>query len=191
LIKTLSKYTIDRILIEDAELEDILFDDLHFWLQRAKSIYRLFKDDKDKLYEAEIYSSKVFKDSQPYKNIKSKAALTTSLICSLLYNLETDEQKKYKLQIEAISLANFAIMSNHFRFVPNSVQNDFYNKISRKQSVDELLVEICTDFLNRNEIDADTDVRIRAVETIEKLKLLKHEYLRRNPRNRSLEILEG
>ena len=175
-----------------AELEDILFDDLHFWLQRAKSIYRLFKDDKDKLYEAETYSNKVFKDSLPHKNIKIKAALTTSLICSLLYNLETDEQKKYELQIEAINLANFAIMSKHFRFIPNSVQNDFYNKISRKQSVDELLVEICTDFLDKNKIDRDTDViKIRAVETINKLKLLKNEYLRKNPKNRSLEMLEG
>ena len=83
-------------------------------------------------------------------------------------------------------------MSKHFRFIPNSVQNDFYNKISRKQSVDELLVEICTDFLDKNKIDRDTDViKIRAVETINKLKLLKNEYLRKNPKNRSLEMLEG
>lgn len=175
-----------------AELEDILFDDLHFWLQRAKSIYRLFKHDKIKLYEAETYSSKVFRDAPKHKNIKSKSALTTSLICSLLYKLEDDISKKNELQIEAINLAHFAVTSNHFRFVPNSIKNDFYNRVTNEQSVDELLTEICNNFLNKDDLASDThSIQARARETVNKLKSLKEEYLKKKPKNIALELIEG
>lgn len=175
-----------------AELEDILFDDLHFWLQRAKSIYRLFKNDKRKLYEAETYARKVYVDAPQHKNIKIKSALTTSLICSLLYKIEDDITKKNELQIEAINFAHFAVMSNHFRFVPNSIKNDFYNRVTNQQSVDELLSKICNEFLSKNDIDSDMGIiAIRAKETVHRLKCLKEEYLRRNPKSMALELTEG
>jgi hypothetical protein len=175
-----------------AELEDILFENLHFWLQRSKSIYRLFKNDKIKLYEAETYANKVFRDASKSKNIKSKSALTTSLICSLLYKLEDDVTKKNELQIEAINFAYFAVTSNHFRFVPNSIKNDFYNRVTNEQSVDELLIEICNSFLNKDNLASDMDIiKTRAKETINKLKHLKEEYLKKKPKCIALELREG
>ena len=63
------------------KLQPVLKDDLHYWLQRAKSIYRLVSDTQYfKLKEAYGYAKKAYMDSNQ-KSLTAKAALTTSWIC--------------------------------------------------------------------------------------------------------------
>ena len=56
-------------------LEQLLSDDLHFWLQRSKSIYRLVPNQYWKLKTSYSYAKKVYMDG---KNITltTKAALS-------------------------------------------------------------------------------------------------------------------
>lgn len=95
-------------------LESELSNDLHFWLQRSKSIYRLMPYNYWKLKSAYSYAKKVYLDSEN-DTLTTKAALSVSLICGLLYNLERNYDNKLNMLEEAIDLGYQAIFSEYYK----------------------------------------------------------------------------
>lgn len=124
-------------------LEDFLSDSMHYWLQRAKSIYRLKANDIKKLKEAYTYSIKAYFDGGTA--IKSKAALTSSLISCLIYGLETDkDEKKYYLE-QAIELGYEAVNSDYYRFNMSYLNNEL--KQRKRLNSYELMKNICNEYI--------------------------------------------
>lgn len=124
-------------------LEEYLSDSLHYWLQRSKSIYRLKSNDLAKLKEAYSYSIKVYFDGG--HAIKSKAALTSSLICCLIYGLETDKgEKQYYLE-QAIELGDNAVNSDYYRFNISYLNNEL--KPRKRLNSYELLMNTCNEYI--------------------------------------------
>lgn len=95
-------------------LEKLLNDDLHFWLQRSKSIYRLVPNKYWKLKTSYSYAKKVYMDSTN-ETLATKAALSVSLICVLLFPLEKDPTKQLDLLEESIRLGHQAIFSEYYK----------------------------------------------------------------------------
>ncbi len=85
---------------------------LHYWLQRAKSIYRSESTSKTHLLEAYKYAKKVYCDG--WDSISAKAALSSGIICCLLHNCSDDTDEKLKYQKEAIDLIHAAIQSHEY-----------------------------------------------------------------------------
>lgn len=122
-----------------SKLQPILKDDLHYWLQRAKSIYRLMPDNRYwRLKEAYRYAKKAYIDSTQ-KNLTAKAALTTSLICCLLYPLERKANEKQEYRKEALRLGCEAIESEYYRF-PDRLNTDLENN---HKSYKSRILKIC------------------------------------------------
>lgn len=97
-------------------LEPELYNDLHFWLQRAKFLYRFF-GDKNHLETAYRYAKKVHDDGG-MRDIKIKSALNLSLICCALAEKERDAEEKLMLLTEAIYCAHEAVFSDFYRLNP-------------------------------------------------------------------------
>lgn len=141
------------------ELQPILKNDLHYWLQRAKSIYWLVPDTNySKLKESYGYAKKVYLDSNQ-KSLSAKAALTTSLICCLLYRLERNPQEKLEYQCEAIRLGYEAIQSEYYRS-----ETRLNSEINSGRYRSRLL-EACRDFTQSG---FDRDLNYKALELIRK-----------------------
>ncbi|MBR1634555.1 MAG: SIR2 family protein [Lachnospiraceae bacterium] len=97
-----------------AELEELLSDDLHFWLQRSKSLYRRFPNDYEKLKDAYRYVKKAYIDAAEDSTVKMQSAVSASLVCGLLYSIEHDREEKKEYLVEAINLGFEARMSRYF-----------------------------------------------------------------------------
>lgn len=123
-------------------LESELMGDLHFWLQRSKSIYRLNSKNPIKLKTAYSYAKKVYEDSEN-STLTCKAALTVSLICGLLYNVETNEQNKEELRDEAIKLGYEAIFSDYYK-PEKRLSNDL--NLENKKNYSELIIDLCRSY---------------------------------------------
>lgn len=124
-------------------LEKKLSFDMHYWLQRAKTIYRLFPTDKQKLDEAYKWAKKSYADGN--KPIRYKAALTASLICCLLYNLEEDDKERFFNQREAIMLGYDALFLDlHFNY--KYINSELLESKKRDYSA-SLLLNICKDYI--------------------------------------------
>ncbi len=143
------------------KLQPVLKDDLHYWLQRAKSIYRLVSDTQYfKLKEAYGYAKKAYMDSNQ-KSLTAKAALTTSLICCLLYRLERNPIEKQEYQKEAIRLGHEAIRSEYYRF-----QDRLNNELdSSYKGYRNNLIDTCKEFVM---ISNDKVLREKAYEIMRK-----------------------
>lgn len=101
-------------------LQPILENDLHYWLQRAKCIYRT-SQEKVALDEAYTYAKKVYIDG--YNNLPSKAALTTALIsCAISETLP--EPERLGFCEEAVILAHEAVFSEYFHLNPNYLESE-------------------------------------------------------------------
>lgn len=125
-------------------LESLLEDDLHFWLQRSKSIYRLAPTKYWKLKTAYSYAKKVYLDSKK-EILTTKASLTISLICSLLYPLEKNKRLKQDFQEEAINLGYSAIFSDYYKY-EKRLHNDLSIENIRKNYVD-LILNVCHSYI--------------------------------------------
>ncbi len=124
-------------------LEEYLNDSLHYWLQRAKSIYRLKANDIAKLKEAYTYSIKTYFDGG--YAIKSKAALTSSLISCLISSLEKDiYEKQYYLE-QAIELGYEAVNSDYYRFNISYLNNEL--KPRKRLNSYELMKSKCNEYM--------------------------------------------
>lgn len=101
-----------------AQLQPLLKDDLHYWLQRAKSIYRTKASSAD-LDEAYTYAKKAYLDGNG--SLSVKAALTTALISCALSEF-SEIENKLSFSEEAVRLAHEAVFSDYFRLNPNYLQ---------------------------------------------------------------------
>lgn len=128
-------------------LEQELKDDLHFWLQRSKSIYRLATNDYWKLKTAYSYAKKVYLDSEN-STLTAKAALTISLICGLIYDQERGSLRKRELQEEAINLGYQAIFSEYYR-QEKRLRNDLSVENARK-NYSELIHDLCQSYIQKD-----------------------------------------
>lgn len=150
------------------KLESILYNEPHFWLQRAKSIYRLFKTDQEKLQAARVYAIKPLSDPNIDQYTKAKAAFTLSLIYCLLYFLEDDHDQKMHLQIKAIEYAHSAIVKN--LDMAYSIKNELSKKRDRPRSAFTMLMEICDNFITPENSRAHYIESQNALDIISKLK---------------------
>lgn len=154
-------------------LEIYLNDSLHYWLQRAKSIYRLKANDIMKLKEAYSYSIKAYFDGG--YAIKSKAALTSSLISCLIYGLETDKgERQYYLE-QAIELGDEAVNSDYYRFNISYLNNEL--KPRKRLNSYELMRNICSDYI---EYYCKPDILEKAKRLVEKLKTMEEKFAQKH-----------
>lgn len=128
------------------KLEKDLCHEPHFWLQRAKSIYRLFKTDEKKLEIARQYAIKAYEDAKQNSNIKAKSLFTLSLIYGLLYILEKDIIKKEELLITAIKSAYNSLFMYDFIFT--SIGNEIFTLRSKNSSFYKMLSDMCDTCIN-------------------------------------------
>jgi len=148
-----------------SSLENELREDLHYWLQRSKSIYRLMPNSYNKLKDAYAYAKKAYLDSSS-ESLTSKSALTVSLICSLLYALEWKSNDKARRQVEAIELGHKAIFSSYYK-QEKRLKSDLNMENSRKNYV-ELIKKLCSDYL-LNSSTQEYELRHHATEILSKL----------------------
>lgn len=141
-------------------LESQLSDDLHFWLQRSKSIYRLIPNDYHKLKISYSYAKKVYLDSNN-DTLTTKAALSVSLICSLLYNLERNNEAKLNWLEESIFLGYEAIFSDYYK-QEKRLNNDL-NTENQHNNYANLIKKSCSNYIlliHKNSIINSKAIRI-------------------------------
>lgn len=154
------------------KLEPYLNDSLHYWLQRAKSIYRLKANDIGKLKEAYSYSIKVYFDGG--HAIESKAALTSSLISCLNSGLETDKAEKQYYLEQAIELGYEAVNSDYYRFNITYLNNEL--KPRKRLNSYELMKNTCNKYM---EYYCEHDILEKAEKLVKKLEEMEDKFLQK------------
>ena len=95
-------------------LQPLLENDLHYWLQRAKSIYRT-QNGLENYEEAYTYAKKAYIDGDDA--LSTKAALTTALISCAIAELKQGKEK-LGYYVESVYLACEAVFSEYFHRYP-------------------------------------------------------------------------
>ena len=140
---------------------------MHYWLQRAKSIYRLRNRDKEQLDIAYSFAKKVYIDG--HGKLYFQAALSLSLICCALSKLEDSPEKKISINSEAISYAHTSIFSDYYRMNNKFLKSELQLRKKEKGNL-WILCEICQEYIN---LSAENDSLIsEANELISKLNSL-------------------
>lgn len=136
-------------------LEGELSGDMHYWLQRAKCIYRQNSKNVRDLEEAYKYAQKAYQDGS--KTLHDKAALSLALICYYLSEIENHKDGKIEWEETGIQFAYEAVNSDTYR---NSkyLKNEFRNN-------KPFIVKLCTHYHQR--IGADNDLKSLAQEVID------------------------
>ena len=145
-------------------LEVLLKDDLHFWLQRSKSIYRLVPNKYCKLRTSYSYAKKVYLDSENL-TLTTKAALSVSLICSLLYKLEKSNTRKIELIEESINLGHEAIFSDYYK-LEKRLSNDL-NCESEHNNYADMIKKSCSLYIT--DINSNRSVNKKACAILKRL----------------------
>lgn len=151
-------------------LEDLLNGSLHYWLQRAKCIYHIYPDKRERLKKAYNYAKKVYFDGG--YAIKPKAALTSALISCMLYKNEYDIGEKQYYIGEAVMLGYEAVTSDFYRYNENYLNNELGTKKKRMSSY-ELLIEACDIYKNTYVMG---EYQKEADKLLNRLKELKEQY---------------
>lgn len=118
-------------------LQPYLKNDLHYWLQRAKSIYRT-TNAVESLEDAYQYAKKAYLDGT--NSLVIKAALTVSLISCALSEKHTSGEKLGYCE-EAVVLAYEAVFSEHFRIHPAYLETEL--PIGQNTHSERRIVEAC------------------------------------------------
>ena len=92
-----------------SSLQPLLENDLHYWLQRAKSIYRT-QISIDSLNTAYGFAKKVLLDGN--EALSTKAALTVALISSAI--AEKDSENRMGYYFECVTLAYQSVFSEYY-----------------------------------------------------------------------------
>ncbi len=120
-------------------LEKYLYNDMDYWLQRAKSIYRLNANDKDELLLAYRYAKKSYVDGDI--RVQAKSALSLSLISCFISEIDSNSDQ---YELEAINYAYEAITSDYFKKIGNIGFNaEFERKNKNGESFYKKLIKIC------------------------------------------------
>lgn len=143
---------------------------LHYWLQRAKCIYHIYPDKRERLKKAYNYAKKVYFDGG--YAIKPKAALTSALISCMLYKNEYDIGEKQYYIGEAVMLGYEAVTSDFYRYNENYLNNELGTKKKRMSSY-ELLIEACDIYKNTYVMG---EYQKEADKLLNRLKELKEQY---------------
>lgn len=116
------------------KLEELLYSDNYYWIQRAKSIYYLKRTDEDKLLRAYEYAKKAYCDSKDRTNIHVQACFLISMIYGRLANLTKYRESVYVAEsVDWYHMALQDVAYNH-KHVKDLLQkarqdkhaNDFY-----------------------------------------------------------------
>lgn len=101
-------------------LQPLLQNDLHYWLQRAKSIY--WTQSRIENYnEAYSYAKKAYIDGDDA--LSTKAALTTALITCAIAE-QKQEKEKLGYYVESVYLAYEAVFSEYFHRYPTYLNSE-------------------------------------------------------------------
>lgn len=119
-------------------LEPFLNNDMDYWLQRSKSIYRIYPQEYDKLKISYQYAQKATHDGD--ERLKAKGALSVSLICCLISCICKDEKEKSDYELEAIENSYMAITSSYFTKYNGVLKNEVTRK---RDSYYNLIIKIC------------------------------------------------
>ena len=158
-------------------LEEILYREPHFWLQRAKSIYRLFRNNKEKLLVAATYAQKAMSDSDVKggKNINLylKSEFSAALIYCMLYNIECEKYLKNEYQIKSIRMIHEVLLSPDYRYIPNSVR---YDIITYRETACSNISSMCEEFISPENSEKYSVVVDNAIDIIKKLEQMRREH---------------
>lgn len=120
-----------------SDLEEFLYDDGHFWLQRAKSISHNSRSNLDDLCDAFGYVQSAIQNAGNDDSLFYKATLTKAFISSRLFALEEGEQKYTDME-NAIDAAYTAL------FINNREYRSFYRIFSNKRNRAKYnLLDVC------------------------------------------------
>lgn len=128
-------------------LSSYLSQDMDYWLQRAKSVYRLRPNSYSDLLNAYQYAKKALGDGNPH--LRAKASLTTSLICCLLAKLCTDSLDIDNYEQEAIVCAESAISSTYFSINKSNLRGELRG--GYRQPYSKLIRGVCNKHLTDSE----------------------------------------
>lgn len=143
-------------------LENELNGDLHYWLQRAKSIYRLRGKEPDLLKIAYSYAKKVYLDG--YGKLVYQSALSLALICCKLAGTEINKTEKIAILEEMVIYAHSSIFSSFYSSNNKYLKNEL--QVRRKNSALSLLRESCSEYVTKAQNGAEIE---RAKQIIFKL----------------------
>ena len=119
------------------DLQPLLENDLHYWLQRAKSIYRT-QDNVESFEEAYTYAKKAYIDGKGALVVK--AALTTALISCAIAE-KKPEKDKMGYYIECVFLAHTAVFSDYFHLYPTYLNSEL--PIGKNTTSERRITEAC------------------------------------------------
>lgn len=153
-----------------ARLQPLLKDDLHYWLQRAKSIYRT-TSSKEELEEAYTYAKKAYLDG--HESVHAKSALTAALILCALSEFGEIENKLRHSE-GAVMLAYEAVFSEYFRVNPNYLQAEL--PIGQNTHSEHRISKACNQVIEYSE---DDTLILKSKEILERFELLRKNNSRR------------
>ena len=145
-------------------LQPLLKDDLHYWLQRAKCIYRTSENIFD-LNEAYSYAKKVYIDGHP--DLASKAALTVALI-SCAISEKSPEEEKLGYYEEAIVYAHESVFAKFFHLNPTYLESELL--IGKNTFSERRIISAC-EFVKKK--SANVDYVARCNDIIKKFEVMK------------------
>ncbi|MEY8356775.1 SIR2 family protein [Lachnospiraceae bacterium 54-53] len=146
-------------------LQPLLKDDLHYWLQRAKSIYRTSSNIID-LDEAYSYAKKVYIDGN--YDLASKAALTIALISCAISEKKADEEKLGFYE-EAITYAHESVFAKFYHLNPNYLESELL--IGQNTSSERRIILAC-EFVQKR--SSNIDYITKSKEIIKKFDIMKN-----------------
>lgn len=123
------------------KLENILTDDKHYWLQRAKSILYIANDNIDKINQALEYSTKIFLDSSNDYNdrVQGHASMTSAMLYGRLINLEKYSNIEHIKRAISFYIDTFTKYHWNTKYVQKLISrkgfNDLQNLIQIQDSI--------------------------------------------------------
>lgn len=146
-------------------LSELLYSDMHYWLQRAKCTYR-YAGDQTALETAYTYAKKSYDDGA--SDIHYKASLTLSIICCAISERKKGQDKIDECRL-AVRYASEAIFSEFYQQNDSSLQLDLDAKQGRSHSGIQMVVNACN-FIKQNPIDVeDVEICASILERLHKL----------------------
>ncbi|MGV3589792.1 MAG: SIR2 family protein [Adhaeribacter sp.] len=153
---------INLIFLIYEKLESLLYLEQHYWIQRAKSIYYLKREDSSQLINALTYAQKVYYDSNGNTKLELQASLLIAMIKGRLANLHNFENVNYNQ--ESIIWYYRALQENSYN--ENFVENVINKAIVDKKRND--LYSLCQHLL-KDEGKVSQALRIKKLFLIKKI----------------------
>ena len=152
------------------KLSELLYSDMHYWLQRAKCTYRYAKE-QSALETAYTYAKKSYDDGG--QDIHYKASLTLSIICCAISEHEKGQDKINECRL-AIRYANEAVFSDFYQQNNTSLQLELDAKQGKSHSGIQMVVNACN-FIKQNSTDMeDVEISESVLDRLHKLSLEKN-----------------